>query len=74
MKNVSAIFLGLSLLGTFLYKPSFFLSSASKSLVSTKLTVSTSLSSAFNDESLHAGIGGTWSAADKGGNGNGNSK
>lgn len=66
MKNVTMI-LGLALLGAFLVKPTFLMNSANRSLTQSKLNVSTKVNSAFNDESLHAGIGGTWSAADKGG-------
>lgn len=66
MKSLSIV-LGLAVLGAILIKPSFLMTSASRSLVQTKLNVSSKVNSAFNDQSLHAGIGGTWSAADKGG-------
>ena len=66
MKNAVLAF-GLILLGVFLCKPSSFMNSGNRSLTQSKLNVSTQVNSAFNDESLHAGIGGTWSGADKGG-------
>lgn len=67
MKKSAVLFLGLGLFGLFLVKPTFLLNSANKSISQSKLQVKSTINSAFNNESLHAGIGGTWSGADKGG-------